>query len=65
MAAAFSFTCGWSRSPGEVPVVDEHTLAPDSPMGLALAGHRPGDVVTFETPQGPQQVELVAVRYPD
>ncbi|MCW2661055.1 MAG: hypothetical protein JWP83_2207, partial [Mycobacterium sp.] len=40
-------------------------LAPDSPMGLALAGHRPGDVVTFETPQGPQQVELVAVRYPD
>ncbi|ORW58340.1 GreA/GreB family elongation factor [Mycobacterium parmense] len=50
---------------GDVPVVDEHTLAPDSPMGLALAGHRPGDVVTFETPQGPQQVELVAIRYPD
>lgn len=50
---------------GDVPVVDEHALAPDSPMGLALAGHRPGDVVTFETPQGPQQVELVAVRYPD
>lgn len=50
---------------GEVPVVDEQALAPDSPMGLALAGHRPGDVVTFETPQGPQQVELVAVRYPD
>ena len=50
---------------GEVPIVDEHALSPDSPMGLALAGHRPGDVVTFETPQGPQQVELVAVRYPD
>jgi transcription elongation GreA/GreB family factor len=50
---------------GDVPVVDEHALAPDSPMGLALAGHQPGDVVTFETPQGPQQVELVAVRYPD
>ena len=48
---------------GDVPV-DEHALAPDSPMGLALAGHQPGDVVTFETPQGPQQVELVAVRYP-
>jgi transcription elongation GreA/GreB family factor len=50
---------------GEVPVVDEHAMAPDSPMGLALAGHRPGDVVRFETPQGPQEVELVAVRYPD
>jgi transcription elongation factor GreA len=50
---------------GEVPIVDEHALSPDSPMGLALAGHRPGDVVKFETPQGPQQVELVAVRYPD
>ena len=50
---------------GDVPVVDEHALAPDSPMGLALAGHRPGDVVTFETPQGPQQVELVEIRYPD
>jgi transcription elongation factor GreA len=50
---------------GEVPVVDEQALAPDSPLGLALVGHRPGDVVTFETPQGPQQVELVSVRYPD
>jgi transcription elongation GreA/GreB family factor len=50
---------------GDVPVVDEHALAPDSPMGLALAGRRPGDVVTFETPQGRQQVELVALRYPE
>lgn len=50
---------------GDVPVADEHALAPDSPMGLALAGHRPGDVVTFETPQGLQEVELVALRYPE
>lgn len=49
----------------EVPVVDEHALTPDSPMGLALAGHQPGDVVTYETPQGPLQVELVDIRYPD
>ncbi|WP_396885559.1 GreA/GreB family elongation factor [Mycobacterium sp. SMC-8] len=34
-------------------------------MGLALAGHQPGDVVTYETPQGPLQVELVDIRYPD
>lgn len=50
---------------GDVLVRDEHALSPDSPMGLALAGHQPGDVVTFETPQGPQEVELVDVRYPD
>ena len=50
---------------GDVPVVDDQAMSPDSPMGLALAGHQPGDVVTFETPQGAQQVELVAVRYPD
>ncbi|TQR88355.1 nucleoside diphosphate kinase regulator [Mycobacterium hodleri] len=50
---------------GDVPVVDDQAMSPDSPMGLALAGHQPGDVVTFETPQGTQQVELVAVRYPD
>ncbi|GAB7069229.1 GreA/GreB family elongation factor [Mycobacterium hodleri] len=49
---------------GDVPVVDEQAMSPDSPMGLALAGHQPGDVVTFETPHGTQQVELVAVRYP-
>lgn len=50
---------------GEVPIVNENALSPDSPLGLALAGHRPGDVVTFATPQGPQQVELVAIRYPE
>ena len=50
---------------GDVPVVDEQALSPDSPLGRALAGHQPGDVVTFEAPQGRQQVELVAVRYPD
>lgn len=50
---------------GEVPVVDEQALSPDSPLGLALVGRRPGDVVTFETPQGLQQAELVAIRMPD
>jgi transcription elongation factor GreA len=44
---------------------DDDTLAPDSPLGLALAGHQPGDTVTFSTPQGVQQVELLAVHYPD
>jgi transcription elongation GreA/GreB family factor len=43
---------------------DDRTLTPDSPLGLALAGHRPGDTVTYETPYGPQQVELLAVNLP-
>lgn len=50
---------------GDVLVTDEDALSPDSPMALALAGRQPGDVVRFETPQGTQEVELVAVRYPD
>jgi transcription elongation factor GreA len=32
--------------------VDDDTLVRDSPLGLALAGHQPGDTVTFERPQG-------------
>ena len=40
------------------------TLTADSPLGLALAGHQPGDTITYSTPLGRQQVELVAVRLP-
>lgn len=43
----------------------ETTLTADSPMGLALVGHQPGDTVTFTAPQGQQQVELLGVKYPD
>jgi transcription elongation GreA/GreB family factor len=42
----------------------EDTLTADSPLGLALAGHRPGDTVTYVTPQGQQQVELLAIKNP-
>jgi transcription elongation factor GreA len=43
---------------------EEHTLTADSPLGLAMVGHRPGDTVTYMTPQGQQQVELLAIKYP-
>ena len=43
--------------------VDE-TLTADSPLGLALAGHQPGDVVSYATPHGQEQVELLAIRLP-
>lgn len=35
-----------------------------SPLGQALAGHQPGDTVTYSTPQGPNQVQLLAVKLP-
>jgi transcription elongation GreA/GreB family factor len=43
----------------------ETALTADSPMGLAMVGHQPGDTVTFTAPQGRHQVELLGVKYPD
>lgn len=43
---------------------EAETLTAASPLGLALAGHRPGDTVTYSTPQGENQVELLDVKLP-
>ena len=49
----------------ETPVGREaETLTARSPLGQALAGHQPGDTVTYSTPQGQNQVELIAVKLP-
>ncbi len=49
----------------ENPVGHEgETLTARSPLGQALAGHQPGDTVTYSTPQGPSQVQLIAVKLP-
>jgi transcription elongation GreA/GreB family factor len=49
----------------EIPAGTEAaTLTADSPLGLALAGHQPGDTVAYTTPRGQRQVELVAIVYP-
>ncbi|HZQ33900.1 MAG TPA: GreA/GreB family elongation factor [Mycobacterium sp.] len=49
----------------ETPAGEQDTtLTADSPLGLALAGHHPGDTVSYSTPQGRQHVELLEVRYP-
>jgi transcription elongation factor GreA len=49
----------------ETPVGREaETLTARSPLAQALAGHQPGDLVTYSTPQGQSQVELVAVKLP-
>ena len=49
----------------ETPVGREaETLTASSPLGQALAGHQPGDTVTYATPQGKNEVELIAVNLP-
>ncbi len=36
-------------------------VSPGSPLGQALLGHRPGDVVEYEAPSGMLKVEIVEV----
>ncbi|OBI53809.1 hypothetical protein A5707_11160 [Mycobacterium kyorinense] len=43
---------------------EAETLTAGSPLGQALAGRQPGDTVTYTTPQGESQVELLEVKYP-
>jgi transcription elongation factor GreA len=43
---------------------EAETLTARSPLGQALAGRKPGDTVTYSTPQGQSQVELIAVKLP-
>ncbi len=40
-------------------------ISPGSPLGKALLGHAPGDVVTYEAPSGRFEVEILTVRPPD
>jgi transcription elongation factor GreA len=40
-------------------------ISPGSPLGKALLGHSPGDVVTYHAPGGKFDVEIVTVRSPD
>lgn len=49
----------------ETPVGREaETLTAHSPLGRALAGRQPGDTVTYSTPAGESQVELLEVKLP-
>ena len=49
----------------EAPAGGEaEALTAGSPLGLALVGRKAGDKVTYTTPQGQNQVELLDVKYP-
>ncbi|MGB9249116.1 MAG: GreA/GreB family elongation factor [Mycobacterium sp.] len=43
---------------------DAEALTASSPLGQALVGRKVGDKVSYTTPQGEQQVELLDVKYP-
>ena len=43
---------------------EDTTLTADSPLGLALYGHKAGDTVTYRTPRGELKVKLLAIEYP-
>ena len=36
-------------------------MSPSSPLGLALLGHKAGDIVEYEAPRGKLRVELVSI----
>ncbi|KAA0022267.1 GreA/GreB family elongation factor [Antrihabitans cavernicola] len=44
---------------------DEDAVTADSPLGAALAGRSPGDTVTYTTPDGEREVEVVSVEIPE
>ncbi|BBY63849.1 GreA/GreB family elongation factor [Mycolicibacterium helvum] len=49
----------------ETPAGEEDTtLTSDSPLGLALVGRQAGETVTYTTPRGELQVELLAIESP-
>ncbi len=43
---------------------EDTTLTADSPLGLALYGHKAGDSVTYQTPRGELQVTLLSIKHP-
>lgn len=43
---------------------ETETLTARSPLGLALVGHKAGETVTYSTPQGESQVELISLKLP-
>lgn len=51
-----------------VTIVEEagtdEVVTSDSPLGRALAGHRPGDTITYPGPDGELQAELVKLKPP-
>ncbi len=41
---------------------DVAVMSPNSPLGQALLGHKPGDTVSYEAPNGTLSVSIVEIR---
>lgn len=48
-------------SPGH----EDTTITTDSPLGLALAGHSPGDTISYATPAGQARATVVSIEPPE
>ncbi len=44
--------------------MENHVISYLAPLGQALIGREPDDVVVFESPRGKREITIVAVRYP-
>ncbi|MGW1677267.1 GreA/GreB family elongation factor [Saccharopolyspora sp. NPDC002376] len=41
------------------------TVTTDSPLGLALAGHRTGDTISYATPDGDVRARIISLEFPE
>ena len=48
----------------EASVDGTEALTASSPLGQALVGRKAGDKISYTTPQGEQQVELLDIKLP-
>ena len=48
----------------EASVDGTEALTANSPLGQALVGRKAGDKISYTTPQGEQQVELLDIKHP-
>ncbi len=55
-------TCWRVVGPDEVGG-GEPVVSIDAPLARAILGHRIGERLTFDSPEGPREVEIVGVRY--
>ena len=52
--------------PEEIPAGQEDTMVTsDSPLGLALAGHKAGDTITYSTPMGIVRADIISLEPPE
>ena len=42
----------------------DSTVTADSPLGLALVGHRAGDAINYSTPAGDVRADIISLQFP-